>query len=157
MLYRSGGRPTSVELLFLVVVSQLAFSLSRQPPLVLLHLLGVIGAARGLVSLGGIEALEVGGWVTRSSAAGEARRVWSACWASGETGFYDGKQACVSLVANGSRGDPTGKHSSSVSNRTNTHQSPDRDRLWQGRENKAVGTHVCLREAFPFQAASYRS
>lgn len=58
MLYRS-GRPTSVELLFLVIISQLALPLGRQPPLMLLHLLGVVGAARGLVSLGGVEVLEV--------------------------------------------------------------------------------------------------
>lgn len=69
MLYRS-GRPTSVELLFLVIISQLALPLSRQPPLVLLHLLGVVGAARRLMSLGGVKVLQVRGRMAGSTATG---------------------------------------------------------------------------------------
>lgn len=58
MLY-SGGRPTSVELLLLVVVAKLALTLSCHPPLVLHHLFRLVGAARWLVSLGGVEVLKV--------------------------------------------------------------------------------------------------
>ena len=57
-LYR-GGRPTSVVLLLLMIVAKLALPLSRHPPLGLHHLLRLVGAARGLVSLGGIEILEI--------------------------------------------------------------------------------------------------
>lgn len=57
-LYR-GGRPTSVVLLLLMIVAKLALPLSRHPPLGLHHLLRLVGAARGLVSLGGVEILEV--------------------------------------------------------------------------------------------------
>lgn len=57
-LYR-GGRPTSVVLLLLMIVAKLALPLSRHPPLGLHHLLRLVGAARGLVSLGGIEVLEI--------------------------------------------------------------------------------------------------
>lgn len=53
----------------------------------LLHLLGVVGATRRLVSLGRIKVLQVRGWEW-SSAAGKARRVWSTCWASWLTRFY---------------------------------------------------------------------
>lgn len=58
MLYRR-GRPTSVELLLLVVVAQLALPLGCHPPLVLDHLLRIIGAARGLMSLRGVEVLQI--------------------------------------------------------------------------------------------------
>jgi hypothetical protein len=57
-LYR-GGRPTSVVLLLLMIVAKLALPLSCHPPLGLHHLLRLVGAARGLVSLGGIEILEI--------------------------------------------------------------------------------------------------
>lgn len=57
-LYR-GGRPTSVVLLLLMIVAKLALPLSCHPPLGLHHLLRLVGAARGLVSLGGVEILEV--------------------------------------------------------------------------------------------------
>lgn len=57
-LYR-GGWPTSVVLLLLMIVAKLALPLSRHPPLGLHHLLRLVGAARGLVSLGGIEVLEI--------------------------------------------------------------------------------------------------
>lgn len=56
MLYRR-GRPTSVKLLLLVVVAQLALPLGRHPPLVLDHLFRIVGAARGLMSLGGVKVL----------------------------------------------------------------------------------------------------
>lgn len=52
------------------------------------------------------------------------------------------------------RSDPTGGTRAAC--RMNTHQSRNRDRLWQGREGKMVETHVCLREACPFQPF-YRS
>lgn len=74
MLYRR-GRPTSVELLLLVVVAQLALPLSRHPPLVLHHLLCLIGAARGLVPLGGVKVLEVRRGVPRATV--KLDRVWS--------------------------------------------------------------------------------
>ena len=58
MLYRR-GRPTSVVLLLLMVISKLSLPLSRHPPLCLHHLLRLVGAARGLVSLGGVKVLQV--------------------------------------------------------------------------------------------------
>lgn len=66
MLYRR-GRPTSVVLLLLMVVSQLTLPLSRHPPLRLHHLLCLVGATRGLVSLVGVEVLEVRGRVARAT------------------------------------------------------------------------------------------
>lgn len=74
MLYRR-GRPTSVKLLLLVVVAQLALPLGRHPPLVLDHLLRIVGAARGLVSLGGVKILKIRrGWAGPSI---KVDRVWS--------------------------------------------------------------------------------
>lgn len=58
MLYRR-GRPTSVVLLLLMVIPKLSLSLSRHSPLGLHHLLRLVGAARGLVALGGVEVLQV--------------------------------------------------------------------------------------------------
>lgn len=57
------GRPTSVVLLLLVVVPKLPLPLGSQSPLGLHHLLRLVGAARGLVTLGSIEGLQVGGLV----------------------------------------------------------------------------------------------
>jgi len=59
MLYRR-GRPTSVVLLLLMVVAELSLPLGRHPSLRLHHLLRLVGAARGLVPLGGVEILQVG-------------------------------------------------------------------------------------------------
>ena len=59
MLYRR-GRPTSVVLLLLMVVSELSLPLGRHPSLRLHHLLRLVGAARGLVPLAGVKVLEVG-------------------------------------------------------------------------------------------------
>lgn len=148
MLYRSGW-PTSVELLLLVIISQLALPLGCQPPLVLLHLLGIVRAARGLVSLGGVKVLKIRGWMTgATSASSESGGVWPSrttrnsgfCWRGG-----------MCQLGTGGSSRPGQQHLNSV----NTHQS--RDGIWQGREGKAVETHVCLQEAFPFQAGSYRS
>lgn len=76
MLY-SRGRPTSVELLLLMVVAKLALTLSCHPPLVLHHLFRLVGAARGLVSLGGVKVLEVRRGVTAGAGtAFELDRVW---------------------------------------------------------------------------------
>ena len=58
MLYRR-GRPTSVVLLLLMVVPQLSLPLSGHSPLGLHHLFRLVGAARGLVALGGVEVLQV--------------------------------------------------------------------------------------------------
>jgi hypothetical protein len=58
MLYR-GGRPTSVVLLLLMVVAKLSLPLGRHPSLRLHHLLCLIGAARRLVPLAGVEVLQV--------------------------------------------------------------------------------------------------
>jgi hypothetical protein len=58
MLYRR-GRPTSVELLLLMVVPELTLALSGHSPLCLNHLLCLVGAARGLVTLGRVEVLQV--------------------------------------------------------------------------------------------------
>lgn len=58
MLYRRGW-PTSVVLLLLVVVAQLSLPLGRHPSLCLHHLLDLVGATRWLVSLAGVEALQV--------------------------------------------------------------------------------------------------
>lgn len=74
MLYRR-GRPTSVVLLLLVVVAQLALPLSRHPPLLLHHLFGLVRAARGLVSLGGVKVLQVRRWVAGATV--ELDRVWA--------------------------------------------------------------------------------
>lgn len=82
MLY-SRGRPTSVILLLLMVVAELALALSRHPPLGLHHLFRLVGAARGLVSLGGVEVLEVRGLMTGAGvgagagSAFEFNGVWS--------------------------------------------------------------------------------
>ena len=59
MLYRR-GRPTSVVLLLLMVIAKLSLPLSRHPPLRLNHLLRLVGAARGLMSLGGVKVLQIG-------------------------------------------------------------------------------------------------
>jgi hypothetical protein len=56
----SRGRPTSVILLLLMVVPKLTLSLSRHSSLGLHHLLCLVRAARGLVSLAGVEVLQVG-------------------------------------------------------------------------------------------------
>ena len=66
MLYRR-GRPTSVVLLLLMVIAELSLPLSRHPPLRLNHLLRLVGAARGLMSLGGVEVLQVGLLVSAST------------------------------------------------------------------------------------------
>lgn len=57
MLYNR-GRPTSIVLLLLMVVAQFALPLSCHSPLCLHHLLCLVGSARRLVSLGGIEVLQ---------------------------------------------------------------------------------------------------
>jgi len=76
MLYR-GGRPTSVVLLLLMVIPKLSLSLSRHSPLGLHHLLRLVGAARGLVALGGVEVLQVRLVVVSALLAEVGRRVWS--------------------------------------------------------------------------------
>lgn len=58
MLYRR-GRPTSVVLLLLMVVPKLSLPLGGHSPLGLHHLFRLVRAARGLVSLRGVEVLEV--------------------------------------------------------------------------------------------------
>ncbi len=58
MLYRR-GRPTSIELLLLMVIPKLSFPLSCHSPLGLHHLLRLVGAARGLVALRRVEVLQV--------------------------------------------------------------------------------------------------
>ncbi len=63
MLHRR-GRPTSIELLLLVVVSKLSLPLSCHPPLRLHHLLRLVGATRALMPLACVEVLQVGGPVT---------------------------------------------------------------------------------------------
>ena len=60
----SGGWPTSVVLLFLVVVSKFALPLSRHSSLRLNHLLCLVGAAGRLVSLGRVEVLQARSGVT---------------------------------------------------------------------------------------------
>ncbi len=59
MLYRR-GRPTSIELLLLMVIPKLSLPLSCHSPLGLHHLLRLVGAARGLVALRRVEVLQVG-------------------------------------------------------------------------------------------------
>lgn len=98
MLY-SRGRPTSVELLLLVVITQLALPLSRHPPLVLNHLLRLVRAARGLVSLGGVEVLKVRGGVAGSTV--KLDRMWS-LRATGTAGICERRAICQ-LVTGGSR------------------------------------------------------
>lgn len=88
MLYRR-GRPTSVVLLLLMVVPQLSLPLSGHSPLGLHHLFRLVGAARGLVALGGVEVLQVRRGVgaagvvkvghrvgARAGAGGRASSVW---------------------------------------------------------------------------------
>jgi hypothetical protein len=58
VLYRRGW-PTSIVLLFLVVVTELSLSLGCHPPLCLHHLFGLISTTRGLVSLTGIKVLQI--------------------------------------------------------------------------------------------------
>jgi hypothetical protein len=73
MLYRR-GRPTSVVLLLLMVVPQLSLPLSGHSPFGLHHLFRLVGAARGLVPLGGVEVLQIRARV-RTGAAGIAAEV----------------------------------------------------------------------------------
>lgn len=54
------GWPTSVVLLLLMIVAKLSLPLSRHPSLSRHHRVGLVGAARGLVSLRSIEVLQVG-------------------------------------------------------------------------------------------------
>lgn len=54
-----GGRPTSVVLLLLMIVAQLTLTLGCHAALSLDNLLGLVGSARGLVSLAGVKVLEV--------------------------------------------------------------------------------------------------
>ena len=58
VLYRR-GRPTSIILLLLVVVSQLSLALSRHSSLRLHHLFSLIRSSRWDVSLAGVEVLQV--------------------------------------------------------------------------------------------------
>ena len=89
MLY-SRGRPTSVVLLLLMVIPQLSLSLSRHSPLGLHHLLRLVGAARGLVALGGVEVLEVGLVVVAAALLAEVgSRVWSGAGAGSHAGICD--------------------------------------------------------------------
>jgi hypothetical protein len=76
MLYRR-GRPTSVILLLLVVIPELTLSLSSHSPLGLHHLLCLVGAARGLVPLAGVEGLQVGRGSVSTLVAVVGCRVWS--------------------------------------------------------------------------------
>ncbi len=59
VLYRRGW-PTSVILLFLMIVAKFSLPLSCHPPLGLHHLLRLVGAARRLVTLRSIEILQIG-------------------------------------------------------------------------------------------------
>lgn len=56
VLYRR-GRPTSIILLLLVVVTQLSLALGRHTSLRLHHLLGLIRTSRWYMSLVGVEVL----------------------------------------------------------------------------------------------------
>ena len=57
-LYRR-GRPTSIILLLLVVVTQLSLALGRHSSLRLHHLLRLIRTSGGYLSLAGVEVLEI--------------------------------------------------------------------------------------------------
>lgn len=59
-LYSGRGWPTSIILLLLMVVAQFSLTLSRHSSLCLHHLFGFICASRWLVSLVGIEVLNIG-------------------------------------------------------------------------------------------------
>jgi hypothetical protein len=74
VLYRA-GRPTSVVLLLLMIVAQFTLPLSRHPPLGLHHLLRLVGSSRSLVTLSGIEILQIGTRMTTSSGFRELRGV----------------------------------------------------------------------------------
>lgn len=95
MLY-SGGRPTSVVLLLLVVVSKLTLPLSCQPSLCLHRLLRLIGATRRLLSLAGVEVLQVR-LVTASLVAIIRHRLGSA-QVSATTAIYDSGRSVVGYV-----------------------------------------------------------
>jgi hypothetical protein len=58
VLYRRGW-PTSIVLLFLVVVTQLSLTLSGHPSLCLHYLFGLISTTRWLMSLAGIKVLQI--------------------------------------------------------------------------------------------------
>lgn len=51
-----------------MVIAQLSLPLSCQSPLCLHHLLSLVGTARGLVSLGGIEVLQAAAGVAAATA-----------------------------------------------------------------------------------------
>jgi hypothetical protein len=76
MLYRR-GRPTSVVLLLLVVVPKLSFPLGGHSPLGLHHLFRLVRAARGLMSLRGVEVLQVRAWVRTARITKVSHRVWA--------------------------------------------------------------------------------
>lgn len=57
MLYNR-GRPTSIVLLLLMVVAEFSLPLGCHSPLRLHHLFRLVGTARGLVSLRGVEVLQ---------------------------------------------------------------------------------------------------
>lgn len=106
MLYRR-GRPTSIVLLLLMVIPKLSLSLSRHSPLGLHHLLRLVGAARGLVSLGGVEVLQVARGVLLVGAA--AADAWTAAWTAAGTGSAAGVAVVGDRVW--SRAASSGSHS----------------------------------------------
>lgn len=87
MLYRR-GRPTSVVLLLLMVVPKLSLPLGGHSPLGLHHLLRLVRAARGLVSLGGVEVLQVRRRVRTARIAKVGHRVGTGTGGSGGATVY---------------------------------------------------------------------
>jgi len=88
MLYRR-GRPTSIVLLLLMVIPKLTLPLSRHSPLGLHHLLRLVGAARGLVSLGRVEVLQVGALVTTPGVAKVGAGVRTGAGACGHAAIFE--------------------------------------------------------------------
>ena len=87
MLYRR-GRPTSVVLLLLMVVPKFSLPLSGHSPLGLHHLFRLVRAARGLVSLGGVEVLQVGAGVRAARIAEVGHGVRAGTGAGGRASVY---------------------------------------------------------------------
>jgi hypothetical protein len=96
MLYRR-GRPTSVVLLLLMVIPKLSLSLSCHSPLGLHHLLRFVGAARGLVTLGGVKVLQVRLVVVSALLAEVGGRVWSRSSAGAHARILDNVSRTDSL------------------------------------------------------------
>lgn len=97
MLYRR-GRPTSVVLLLLMIVSKLTLPLSRHSPLGLHHLLRLVGTARGLMPLRRVEVLQIRRWVRAAGVAEVGTGVRTRTWTRRHAAFLELRVSGLSML-----------------------------------------------------------